>query len=286
MYRVPRRHRTTIPRLVLILVLILLDTTLQGAGPGAFAQSTTSSQVASQPEFEVASIRHTPAGPTLVDAIRTYPGGRIVAKGATVEFLLTEAFNVQDFQIVGAPAWTKETRFDIQAKPPDSIAARYKTVPSPKDPPSDEQRRMLQNLLIERFQLRTHIAQGTGPVFILARTGRPLHLQPPKDPNAFHWAGGIGGGLPDGDGISGINISMPESSARLSDWLERPVEDHTGLSGTFDFLAKYGEEDAPSNDDIAASIFTSLKSIGLDLKNSTGSVNHLVIDHVSPPSEN
>lgn len=285
MCRVFRPH-TSITRLVLILTILFFVIALEGANPGALAQSNTIPQAESQPEFEVVSIRPTPPGPTLIDALRTYPGGRLTVKGATVEDLLMEAFSVQDFQIIGAPAWTKQTRFDIQAKPPDSIAARYKDVPSPKSPPSDEQRRMLQNLLIERFQLRTHIAHGTGPVFLLTKSGRSLRLQPPKDPNAFHWVGGVEDGLPDGDGIRGANISMPELSARLSDWLEHPVEDHTGLSGTFDFLAKYGEEDAPSEDDITSSIFTSLKSIGLDLKKSTGSVNQLVIDHVIPPSEN
>jgi uncharacterized protein (TIGR03435 family) len=284
--RIVSRPHTSIARLILIVTMLLFVTALPGASPGALAQSKAIAQAASQPEFEVVSIKPTPPGPTLVNALLTYPGGRIEAKGATVEYLLMEAFSLQDFQIAGVPAWTKQTRFDIQAKPPDAIAAKYKDVPSPKSPPSDEQRRMLQNMLIERFQLKTHIAQGTGPVFLLAKSGRPLRLQPPKDPNAFHWAGGVDDGLPDGDGIRGINISMPELSVRLSDWLKHPVEDHTGLSGTFDFMAKYGEEDAPSEDDITSSILTSLKSLGLDLKKSTGLVNQLVIDHVTPPSEN
>jgi uncharacterized protein (TIGR03435 family) len=285
MRRVFRPHTST-GCIVLIVTMLLFVIALPCGSTGVLAQAQAIAQAESQPAFEVISIRPTPPGPTLIDALRTYPGGRIVAKGATVEHLLTEAFGVQDFQIVGEPAWAKETRFDIQAKPSDAIAAKYQDVPSPKSPPSDEQRRMLQNLLIERFQMRTHSAHGTGLVFLLTKSGRPLRLQPPKDPNAFHWAGGLAGGLPGGDGISGINISMPELSARISDWLERPVEDHTGLSGTFDFVAKYGEEDAPSKDDITSSIFTSLKSIGLDLKKSTGSVNQLVIDHVAPPSEN
>jgi uncharacterized protein (TIGR03435 family) len=280
------RHHISTGCIILIVTALLFVIALPGANPGALAQSKVMAQAASQPQFEVVSIKPTPPGPTLVNALRTYPGGRILAKGSTVEYLLEEAFSVQDFQLIGVPTWTKEMRFDIQAKPSDAVAAKYKDVPSPKSPPSDEQRRMLQSLLIERFQLRTHIAQGTGTVFLLTKSGRPLRLQPPKDRNAFHWAGGIGGSLPDGDGIRGTNISMPELSVRLSEWMKRPVKDRTGLSGTFDFVAKYGEEDAPSEDDITSSIFTSLKSIGLDLKKSTGSVNQLVIDHVTPPSEN
>jgi uncharacterized protein (TIGR03435 family) len=165
MYRVPRPRETKLPRFVLLLIILLLDTALQGASPGAFAQSKASSQNLTLPEFEVASVRHTPTSSRIINALLTYPGGRVEAKGATLEYLLMEAFDVQPFQITGAPAWAKETQFDIEAKPPDSLAAKYKTSSGPKTPPSEKQRKMLQNLLIERFQLQTHIAHGTGPVF-------------------------------------------------------------------------------------------------------------------------
>ena len=265
---------------------LLLQFSFATMSAPAFAQAAIASPDPTQPRFEVASIRHTPSGPTIVNAIRTFPGGRILAKGSTVEFLLMEAFNLQEFQITNVPAWAKETRFDIQAKPSDAIAAKYKSVPSPKDSPTDEQRRMLQSLLIERFHLITHLAKTTGPIFVLTKNGHSLRFEPSKDPAAFHWAGGMGGGLPDGDGIRGVNISMPEFATRLSSWMKRPVEDHTGLTGSYDFEAKYGDEDSPTEDDITTSIFTSLKSLGLELKQGTGAVRQLVVDQVSAPTEN
>jgi uncharacterized protein (TIGR03435 family) len=271
--------RMAISRFVLVVLVSL--------GGGAVAQTNANGNLSDSklPQFDVASIR--PTESNILNALLTYPGGRVEARGATLEYLLMEAFSVQPFQISGGPSWIRETRFDIEAKPPESIAKKYDAVVSnPKFSPSDEQRKMLQRLLMERFQLKIHFAETTGFVYVLTTNGRPLRLQAAKDPNAFHWAGSISGGMPDGDGLRGINISMPELSARLSDALERPVEDHTGLKGNFDFEAANGDEEASSTEELESSIFTALKSVGLELKKGTGPVPQLVVDEVSRPSEN
>lgn len=280
-----RSSKATLPRFVLVFTLFVA-TAFQGISTRSAAQTkaSESSPESSLPEFEVASVK--PSNSNVINALLTYPGGRVVAKGATLQYLLMEAFSVEPHQIIGGPSWMKETRFDIEAKPSESIAMKYKAVPSPKFPPSDEQRKMLQNLLIQRFQLRTHFVQSTGLVYVLTTTGRTLRLQAPKDPNEYHWAGGIRGGVPDGDGLRGINISMPELSKRLEGWLKRPVQDHTELTGSYDFVAKLGEEDVSSETDIDSSIFTALKLVGLELKKSTGESRQLVVDSVSPLSEN
>jgi uncharacterized protein (TIGR03435 family) len=282
----PRRCNTALHRFVLILLTFFIATSFQGIGTQSAAQIKVSESApgANLPEFEVASIK--PSNSNIINALFTYPGGRVVAKGATLQYLLTEAFFLEDHQIIGGPSWIKEIRFDIEAKPSESIAMKYKAVPNPRFPPCDEQRKMLQNLLIQRFQLRTHFVLSTGLVYVLTTTGRTLRLQTPKDPNEFHWAGGVGGGLPDGDGLEGTNISMPELSERLGGWLKRPVQDHTGLTGLYDFVAKLGDEEVSSDTDIDSSIFTALKLVGLELKKSTGEARQLVVDSVSPLSEN
>jgi len=57
---------------------------------------------------------------------------------------------------------------------------------------------MLQSLLIDRFQLRFHRETKEGPVFLLVSDGKAPKLNPPKEMDTFPWAGGIGGGLPEG----------------------------------------------------------------------------------------
>jgi uncharacterized protein (TIGR03435 family) len=241
------------------------------------------------PAFEVASVRPSSPNEPEVGGFYTYPGGRIVAKGCDLKYLIMIAFNVKDFQISGDPdsiSHDHGQRFDIQAKPPDSSLSAHWETSSPKIYPGPEEREMLQSLLAERFHLAVHRETREGSVYVLSSGPGDLKLTPSKDKNDFPWAGGIGGGLPDGDGIRGMNISMPELAARMSSWLGRPVVDKTGIQGSFDFEFHSSEDDPQSSMDITDSILTSMKGIGLNLKSARGPVERIVVDHVEQLSPN
>ena len=68
------------------------------------------------PQFEVISIkpRANVPGPSLIEMP---PTGRINFVNANVRTLLRSAYRIQDYQIVGAPDWAYNDRFDVQAKP-------------------------------------------------------------------------------------------------------------------------------------------------------------------------
>lgn len=240
---------------------------------------------AQAPAFEVASIR--PSGLSQgeeVNGFYTYPGGRIVARGCSLKYLIMLAFDLQPFQISGAQGQIDDNGYDIQAKPSDSSRSSKLNPVSPKSPPSEEQRQMLQSLLIDRFQLKFHSAAKEGFVYILTESGKELKLQTPRDKNSYPWAGSIEGGLPSASGVRGENISMPQLVTRLSQWLGHPVLDQTGLLGSFDFEFRTGNED--SDADTTGSILTSIKGIGLKLESGKGPVETIVIDHVEKPSAN
>lgn len=143
---------------------------------------------------------------------------------------------------------------------------------------------MLQNLLAERFQLKVHVRQDRGRIYELVRNNRPLRLNPPKDKDAFPYAGAIEGGVPDGKGLRGQNISMFELTKYVTGWLELPVVNQTGLSGSYDFLVRSESEDTGLA--LFDGVSQSLREIGLELRKSTGTVYKLVVDQVSPPSSN
>jgi uncharacterized protein (TIGR03435 family) len=82
---------------------------------------------------------------------------------------------------------------------------------------------------------------------------------------------------------------MPITAVRLSRYLERPVIDKTGISGSFDF--QYQNEGADANaqvtrDDLVSSILTSVRGIGLKLTPAKAPMETIVIDHVDKPSPN
>ncbi len=252
-------------------------------GMAAIAPAGLLGQTAAPPAFEVASVK--PASPQdRIIALSTYPGGRITVSLYTLEMLIEEALNVQPFQVSGGPRWIDEDRYDIVAKPPASSKSSQANPPYPKAPPNDEQRQMLQTLLVERFQLRFHRETREGPVYLLVKGNKEPRLREAKDKGEFPWAGSLGGGALSGDGIAGKNISMPQLATRLSEYVRRPVLDQTGLTGSFDFRFPYASDDPRT--DLIASIFASIQGLGLKLESAKGPVETIVIDRAEKLSEN
>jgi uncharacterized protein (TIGR03435 family) len=235
------------------------------------------------PEFEVASIHRVDSNRGEVNGFSNYPGGRIVARGCTLRYLIMVALDVQDHQISGGPAWIDEDKYDIQAKPPETSSASKLNPALEKSPPNQEQRQMLQSLLIDRFQLKFHRIAKEGTVYLLTRGTKELKLKPPKDKTAFPWAGGLAGGWFAG-GIRGQNISMPQLAARISRFVEHPVLDRTGLQGSYDFEDPTGSD---NNDaDIPGFLIGAMSEIGLKLESGKGPVEAVVIDRAEKPSAN
>ena len=101
--------------------------------------------------------------------------------------------------------------------------------------------------------------------------------------------------------MAGTGISMMELGTALSNALQRPVIDKTGLTGMFDVRVEWtadqstpglvapGLAPAPpgAGDPNGKSIFTAIQEqLGLKLESTKGPVQFLVIDRLERPSEN
>lgn len=244
-----------------------------------FAQETGNG-----PTFEVATVK--PADLMAQDRLGiglfTYPGGRIVANKCALDYLIEQAFDLQRFQIVGAPGWAHADRFNIEAKPPASSKSSQSNPNSPKLPPNAEQRQMLQALLMDRFHLKYAMESKEGPVYLLVKTNRELKLLESKDKNEYPWAGSVAGGAISGDGLRGTNITMTQLAERLSPYMGRPVIDQTGLTGAYDFKFEYHGDDRTN--DLISTILTSVQVLGLKLESAKGNVKTLLIQSVQKPT--
>jgi uncharacterized protein (TIGR03435 family) len=107
--------------------------------------------------------------------MRSLPGGRIEGTNRTLKLLIQNAFELQDFQIVGGPDWVKTDRFDVNAKAGANV------------PPGQGQL-MMQALLADRFKLAVHKDSREAPVYalVMARNGgkpgpqlKPSECAPP-----------------------------------------------------------------------------------------------------------
>lgn len=248
-----------------------------GTAPGPSAPSTAPDSPL--PAFEVATIKPVVGG---IAGFVTYSGGRMKCAFCNLDMLLIFAFDVQPYQIVGAPGWGHSADgYSIEAIPPDSSELRKLNLTSPTHALTNEQREMVQSLLIERFQLKFHRESKIGAVYVLTRGNGELKLHAPRDKDSSPgvWLAS--------DGLVGQNASTALLAVRLSSILQRPVLDETGLSGSFDFKSAVLGNDAKAEyQDIVASILTSVQDMGLKLRSAKGPVETIVIDHIERPSPN
>lgn len=104
--------------------------------------SAVSQTAPQKPQFEVASIKPH-RGVVTFSADPALRGSRVIGTASTLADMITVAYGVRYDQISNGPGWINSDRFDVEAKTPGDV------------PPTAEQvRLMMQNLLIERFQLR------------------------------------------------------------------------------------------------------------------------------------
>jgi hypothetical protein len=67
------------------------------------------------PTFAVSVVK--PSGSDSVRSIKFSPGGRLTARYATVRLLIKIAYDLNDDELTGGPAWIGLKRFDIDATP-------------------------------------------------------------------------------------------------------------------------------------------------------------------------
>jgi len=99
--------------------------------------------------------------------VRLTPGGRLVAQNATLQQLITTAYQIRDFQLFGGPSWLTSEHFDIEAKPSGK-------------PTADQVSGMLQVLLADRFGLVIHHETKEVSVYRLVVAKRGSSLSPSR----------------------------------------------------------------------------------------------------------
>src|SRR5262249_6005460 len=70
---------------------------------------------AQKPKFEVASIKPSDPGQR-GSSIMNQPGGRLVVSRVPLRMLMTFAYRVRDFQILGGPGWIGTDMWDMEAR--------------------------------------------------------------------------------------------------------------------------------------------------------------------------
>jgi uncharacterized protein (TIGR03435 family) len=230
--------------------------------------------------FEVASVKPH-EGPMYRLGVST-SGSRLNADSSNVLMLVKYAYDLKNYQVSGIPPLLKEdnTRWDVVAK------AEGDTVPT-----KAEFRQMLQSLLADRLNLIAHRETREMLVYALmtGKNGSKLKASA-ADANEAGRIGPRNGGRNYYVTLTKATVSGLIEILDGSGFLDRPVVDRSGITGTFDIELTYTPETranlaAPDPDDIR--IFSALQDqLGLRLEPQKAMIEMMVVDHVEKPSGN
>jgi uncharacterized protein (TIGR03435 family) len=257
-------------------------------------------------EFEVADLKPSRPGEPGC-CFQVTPGGGLEARAMDLRILMAAAWDI-DFdhleRFAGLPRWVESEKFDINAK----------TATHTNGPPlrgsgfiDDDVRLMLRNLLIERFQIQWHYEDRLVEAYSLVaakpgvnQAGKMKKAEPanratckeartvandPRDANPLLY-----------ELLACRNATVAQLAVKLQELepnnFAYPVEDATGLTGTWDFTLSFtpawmlrpttgqasGEASEPSGGISIADAVS--KQLGLKLEMRKRLLPVVVIDHM------
>lgn len=256
--------------------------------------------------FDVASIKRNISNDENV-VWRPQATGEFTVLNVPFTTLLYGAYQLQPYQLIGAPPWVREERYDVVAKLDPRFAARLQP-----DGYAPTWALALRRLLVERARLTYHRETRQLPVYALvpARRDRKLgpNIRPAQaDCDALRTQSAIAArenkpspyppstttytpcGLRTAPGrlVSG-GFGFAEFMAALSIQTGRPVVDRTGLSGKWDLYLEYAPtpvSGGPAAEPNLPDLFTAIQEqLGLKLEPAQGPVLVFVIDRVERPT--
>jgi uncharacterized protein (TIGR03435 family) len=245
------------------------------------AQAVPTMAPDAKPGYEVATIK--PSQPDEQHAVRVV-GTRLATTATSLVDLMMFAYGAHPLQIADGPEWMTAEKFDLVIQP--NLPGR---------PSTAQFRAILQQLLADRFKLGFHHAQRELPVYrLVAAKGGPKLSPTTKEEQGTNTAavGFAPGRMVVSNATMGEFASLMQRYVRL----ERPIVDHTGLTGKYDFkldwtpdFSQFGGSPPQQIkvDNNAPSLYTAMQEqLGLKLEAAKEPADVFVIDHVERPSEN
>jgi len=263
-------------------------------------------QPAEKIAFEVASIKT--AQPSPMGQIRVQMGsdnGMLRYTNVSLKDCIRTAFRVKDFQVDG-PEWLDSARFDITAKAPAG--------PGGSEVDFEDLRLMLRALLLDRFELKTHLEERPVDGYVLSAVKPKLQKADPSNRTGCKEGPG-----PDGKDprianpilsrlLTCQNMTMAQFADQLPNlangYAHVQVLDATGLADAYDFTISFSAvgllrglpgqpppapgANAASDPSGAVSLPEAVsKQLGLKLELKKRPMQVLVVDHINEkPTDN
>jgi uncharacterized protein (TIGR03435 family) len=227
-----------------------------------------------KPTFEVASVKRNISGSGGWSA-GMQKGGAYLATNAPLVTIVSAAYDLPVYRIVGGPDWIRGAGFDVNAK-------------AAADVPREQLRLMLQSLLEDRFKLVVRKEQRDMPIYSLVversdgRLGPGLQrLNNCAEPRSKTLTAAVPDAANNARGCGPLSLVAGMASNQLA----APVTDNTGLTGTFAYSIYFSGDPLATNSDVPSFPTALREQFGLKLEPARGPVDVLVIDSVQPPTQ-
>jgi len=231
-------------------------------------------------QFDVASVKPFKPGSAPESARKiTAAHGIVTLAQQTLRECIQWAYDIQEASRLDGPGWIDVEQFDITGK-----------AASP-DTPEDQLRLMLQALLAERFKLVVRRTTQDRALYALtvAKTGlkmKKVDREPVR---------GMKMGMDNGAFVQELVSDVSRLVQILPIYLDHPVVDRTGLTGTYEMKLRV---ELPDNAQLpqagtvfrgfgySPGVFSAVEALGLKLVATKGPMEVLVIDRVDRPGAN
>jgi uncharacterized protein (TIGR03435 family) len=256
--------------LPLTLTLATPDTLWKHAGPAPMAASA-------DPSYEVATIK--PAKPDEVHPVYDLTAPEFHATGTNTAELIKTVYKIRGRQIVNAPHWVEDSKFDITAKPD-----------TPGTPSEDQSRVMIRKLLAERFHLVCHTGQQDFPELAMTLDPKGPHPTPSDPASNGH---NLMFTRPDGDDyqlhLSGATMQF-FVKILMDRYRDKQIVDETGLTGAYDITlrlpaaALQGIGDGGAEEETGSDYIAAAEKAGFKFVSKKAPLPVVIVDHIDPPT--
>ena len=241
------------------------------------------------PEFDVASVKRDPWPESGGFVGITVRGDTLTAQHQCLYGLVEFAYNLKSDHLSGGPPWAKCGVLAYS----DLYQVVAKAAGNPP-PPKEQFQLMLRTLLADRFRLKIHHVEKDLPTYNLVVAPHSAKLKESPDDAKF-WMqqdGRLNGGR--STRATATHVTMAQFVEQFEHYSGRPLFDHTGLKGAYDFVLEWDWETpaavAPDGQtpDMVGQLFAAAieKQLGLKLESSTAPFDTVVIDSAEKPSQN
>jgi uncharacterized protein (TIGR03435 family) len=186
------------------------------------------------------------------------------------------AYEIQDYQLSGGPTWLRREHYEIEMKT---------AAPATKK----EMREVFRTVLAERFKLKLHRESKEMPIYVMTIGNSATKLTASTGPCGEDACMSVAPGI-----LIARNVDMSSIAETLSNMVDRPVINQTGLDGRYDFRVKFDPtfqkrfdgQTIANNATDDPSIFAAFQDLGLKLEPRRAAVEIVVVDEAERTKAN